>query len=834
MIFPVVKDAVLSPKTPKHARRAMFRVFILLGFVATFSIQLTYVPVLKYFQGQPSKRTSMGTSGNSRKLLDANHEFGGPYAPKKPTVINALTKAGNSEITVFFHRESGFTYKAFVTPNINQRENEPISKDIFLESVHEDRAFFQFTDLNNYQKYKVGVCTYANNTLSDYTLDEGDGSADKPYLMPVRLPSFSEKDLLSPSQIASWGIIFYIIGVVYMFIALAIICDEFFVPALEVISEKWDLSDDVAGATLMAAGGSAPELFTSFVSTMLYTDSSLGFGTIVGSAVFNVLFVIAMCAIFTSGDLALTWWPLARDCSYYAVTLFTVAVCFGYYTPCQIDLGEALVLFGLYIGYVIYMKYNEHIRLCIVGCCGKRDGQDLESLKDSADSEEKVVNKIPPRHGLSVNEHQHPSDVGEQRGSIIGNRIRAASTHLNPDAPKKRFPSHFRAGVWSIMKDPTNMADHAKIMAIARIEGDVYETFATLDKDNSNTISRSEIAALVKSANGETKDAEIDVLMKELDEDNDGLITIDEFKRWYMKSQDRLQIEAKDYFSMLDKGTGKISIMEFRHLLTMIEPQGNEPPAEAYILAVFKTLDTENENKISWDQFQKWYLTSDMFKEKMHQAEEAAEEDEPGVSLDFPDGCQARLVFLINAPLIYFMYYTIPNAQEEKWRNWCYFAFFMSIVHIMIYSYLMVWFATIIGDVFMIPEKIMGLTLLAAGTSVPDLLSSVVVAKQGKGDMAVSSSIGSNIFDVCVGLPLPWILYCLVYEKAYKVVPDDVSIFILLGMIVFVILIIMASGWKLNKCLAVCMFLLYVTYVGVDIFRTTNSTGLDSRCPIPL
>ena len=66
--------------------------------------------------------------------------------------------------------------------------------------------------------------------------------------------------------------------------------------------------------------------------------------------------------------------------------------------------------------------------------------------------------------------------------------------------------------------------------------------------------------------------------------------------------------------------------------------KGNEPPAEAYILAVFKTLDTENEDKISWDQFQKWYLTSDMFKEKMHQAEEAAEEDEPGVSLDFPDG----------------------------------------------------------------------------------------------------------------------------------------------------------------------------------------------------
>jgi sodium/potassium/calcium exchanger 2 len=56
----------------------------------------------------------------------------------------------------------------------------------------------------------------------------------------------------------------------------------------------------------------------------------------------------------------------------------------------------------------------------------------------------------------------------------------------------------------------------------------------------------------------------------------------------------------------------------------------------------------------------------------------------------------------------------------------------------------------------------MGLTILAAGTSVPDLLSSVIVAKQGLGDMAVSSSIGSNIFDVAFGLPVPWLLFAIV------------------------------------------------------------------------
>ena len=63
----------------------------------------------------------------------------------------------------------------------------------------------------------------------------------------------------------------------------------------------------------------------------------------------------------------------------------------------------------------------------------------------------------------------------------------------------------------------------------------------------------------------------------------------------------------------------------------------------------------------------------------------------------------------------------------------------------------------------------MGLTFLAAGTSVPGLLTSVLVAMKGEGDMAVSSSIGSNIFDVTVGLPLPWLVFTLVKQKHVSV-----------------------------------------------------------------
>ncbi len=62
--------------------------------------------------------------------------------------------------------------------------------------------------------------------------------------------------------------------------AIAIICDDFFVPSLEAISERLNLSEDVAGATFMAAGSSAPELFTSVAGVS--TESDVGVGTIVG------------------------------------------------------------------------------------------------------------------------------------------------------------------------------------------------------------------------------------------------------------------------------------------------------------------------------------------------------------------------------------------------------------------------------------------------------------------------------------------------------------------------------------------------------------------------
>ena len=124
----------------------------------------------------------------------------------------------------------------------------------------------------------------------------------------------------------------------------------------------------------MAAGGSAPELFTSFMGVFA-SGSDVGFGTIIGSAVFNVLFVIGMCAMFSKDLLTLTWWPLFRDCTYYLISLVVLAVFFGVdygngVGTNMIEWWESLILFGMYLGYVCVMKFNGQLEMgCKRKCC---------------------------------------------------------------------------------------------------------------------------------------------------------------------------------------------------------------------------------------------------------------------------------------------------------------------------------------------------------------------------------------------------------------------------------------------------------------------------------
>lgn len=199
--------------------------------------------------------------------------------------------------------------------------------------------------------------------------------------------------------------------------------------------------------------------------------------------------------------------------------------------------------------------------------------------------------------------------------------------------------------------------------------------------------------------------------------------------------------------------------------------------------------------------------------------DEEEDEDQP-LSLAWPDTPRKQATYLFVLPIVIPLWITLPDVRRETSTRFFPITFLGAICWIAFFSYLMVWWAHQVGETFWITEEIMGLTILAAGTSIPDLITSVIVARKGLGDMAVSSSVGSNIFDITVGLPFPWLIYNIINDfKPVEVSSNGLfcAIVLLFIMLLFVIISIAACKWKMSKFLGFLMFLLYFVFLVVSV-----------------
>uniref|UniRef100_H2SRD8 Solute carrier family 24 member 2 n=1 Tax=Takifugu rubripes TaxID=31033 RepID=H2SRD8_TAKRU len=460
------------------------------------------------------------------------------------------------------------------------------------------------------------------------------GSADAPVAMRSTAHSNESaaqypSDLFTIQQRVRGAAVLHAFGMIYMFIALAIVCDEFFVPALTVITEKLSISDDVAGATFMAAGGSAPELFTSIIGIFI-SHSNVGIGTIVGSAVFNILFVIGMCAIFSKEILNLTWWPLFRDVSFYILDLILLIV---FFLDNVISVWESLTLLSGYAAYVIFMKFNSSVEAFVKDCVNKNQVVEVEVQPKAVPAVPEDDGKLSARPRL-----QRGGSSASLHNSLMRNSIFQLMIHT---------------------LDPLS-------------EGKFREKASILHK--------------IAKKKCQVEDSE----------------------------------KANGVASRSDKNLPNSSSVEVEVT----------PPMNG-------TAGQEGET-----------------------AEDEEEEDQP-LSLSWPESTRKRLTYLLIIPIVLPLWLTLPDVRKPSSKKFFPITFLGAICWIAFFSYLMVWWAHQVGETIGITEEIMGLTMLAAGTSIPDLITSVIVARKGLGDMAVSSSVGSNIFDITVGLPFPWLIWSL-------------------------------------------------------------------------
>ncbi len=150
------------------------------------------------------------------------------------------------------------------------------------------------------------------------------------------------------------------------------------------------------------------------------------------------------------------------------------------------------------------------------------------------------------------------------------------------------------------------------------------------------------------------------------------------------------------------------------------------------------------------------------------------------------------------------------RTREKYW-----WVFIVSTLFIVGLSWQIVESAIVVAEILHVHEAIIALTVLAVGTSIPDFLTSFIVAKDGRGNMAISNAVGSNIFDILFGLGFPWLLVILIRQQEVTLNKADLgtSVLLLCG---FVVLFFAISGfqkWRINFWGGLVLILGYVGYL---------------------
>lgn len=222
--------------------------------------------------------------------------------------------------------------------------------------------------------------------------------------------------------------------------------------------------------------------------------------------------------------------------------------------------------------------------------------------------------------------------------------------------------------------------------------------------------------------------------------------------------------------------------------------------------------------------------------------------DEESNGFGFTDNCILRWILM---PFTLLFFLTLP-------RRFSAITFFLSIVWLSALSYVTVWsisglsesfhysnllfinptFCTLSGDYLGIPPTVSGMTILAAGSAVPDLVTSIIVIKKtGSASMGISAAIASNIFAILLGLGLPWTIRILLnwaegspFAASYVVLESNTlpyTSIILLGTIFALYFVFRFCDWAISTRFAlICMaihVLFIVSNIVLEILISANS-----------
>jgi cation:H+ antiporter len=133
------------------------------------------------------------------------------------------------------------------------------------------------------------------------------------------------------------------------------------------------------------------------------------------------------------------------------------------------------------------------------------------------------------------------------------------------------------------------------------------------------------------------------------------------------------------------------------------------------------------------------------------------------------------------------------------------------LILLLISANALVYGATGIARALGVSELIIGLTIVAVGTSLPELAASIASVLKGHHDIAIGNVIGSNILNLLLVLPVPAFLAPLNIEATVLWRDGGMMLIMTLILAIFILLKI-KSGQKFGRFLGAVLMLLYLTY----------------------
>ena len=132
---------------------------------------------------------------------------------------------------------------------------------------------------------------------------------------------------------------------------------------------------------------------------------------------------------------------------------------------------------------------------------------------------------------------------------------------------------------------------------------------------------------------------------------------------------------------------------------------------------------------------------------------------------------------------------------------------FAGLIGIVLGSNLVVRNATSIANILGVSQRIISLTVIAFGTSLPELITTIVSSKKGEQDLLIGNIIGSCIFNICVVLGIPVTIYGGVTPASFKVID-----LVMLVFSAFLLLVFSETSKKVTRLEGILLMIAFAAY----------------------